>query len=57
MRKAFFIILIITTVILEMSFIGGTVLAVRSEKFKSLMLLIPQTIINLCAIYLLAQNL
>lgn len=57
MVKLFNIILIMIACLLEVAHIGGSVLAAKRDNYKSLIIIIPQLMINLCAIYLLAQNL
>jgi len=57
MFKILSIILIVVACLLEVAHIGGSVLAAKKDNFTPLIIIIPQLMINLCAIYLLAQNL
>ena len=57
MYKILNILFIIMACLLEISYIGGSFVAAQKDKYKSLLIIIPQIIINICAIYFLAQNL
>lgn len=57
MIKILSAILIYVACLLEISFISGSILSVRDDKYRPLLITIPQIIINVCAIYFLISNL